>query len=185
MRSRVLLCAVVLAVSGAPAALAAPKAPATWCVGVTDDVSPLNAVAPAPGQSLDIAALRAEATRSELVATLRVPAMSSDDDALRRAGGFDWQVRLNVDGVDYRFRYRHTAALAGDRQSSQVTAGAVALRHVLAVGPDRIVWKVRRADLPRTAKPSPQIALGAATSSWAAVADTATVSVSRSAPRGC
>lgn len=186
MRSRALLCAVVLAVTGAPAALAAPKAPATWCLGVTDDVSPVNTLAPAPGQSLDIVALRAEATRAELVATLRVPAMSSNDDALRRAGGFEWLVNLEVDGVDYRFRYRHTSAFADDRQSSAVTAGAVPLRHVIAVGRDGIVWKVRRADLPRAAKPSKHIVLAAATTSWAAaVADTAIVSVPRSAPRGC
>lgn len=186
MRSRALVCSLVLAVVGAPAALAAPKAPATWCVGVTDDVSPVYATAPAPGRSLDIAALRAEATRSELVVTLRVAAMSSSDDPLRRAGEYEWLADLSVDGIDYEFRYEHTGSVNGDRQSSEVTAGAIRLPHVVAVGADHIVWRVRRADLPRPAKPSRHIALHAVATSWSALlTDAAGVTVSRSAPRGC
>lgn len=176
--------ALALVLAATPTAVAAPKATAPWCIGVTDaagDAALLGAVGAGP--ALDVLSADAAAGRTEVVVVLRLPTTDTSDDTLRAAGGYEWEVTLTADGLEYVFGYRVNSLAAGGSAVGMAQVGSSTPPVTVSVQPTAIVWRVKRGDLPKPGPRSAWVEMHVASSAAGSSADTASGRAPRSACR--
>lgn len=176
--------AIALVLAATPTAVAAaPKPLAPYCVGLTDATGDAVFLGPVtPGQSLDVLSADSALGRTEVVVVLRVPTTDTSNDALRRAGGYEWVVRLTADGVSHTYSYRVNAETAGNTRTARAVLGEMTPPVTVQVTPTHIIWRVKRSDVPpRPDGPrSAAVEMDVTSKAWGNPADTAYARVPRS-----
>lgn len=181
---RVVAVSLLLAVPGAPAAVAdAPRKPAPACHQPLRDPAGDTLLGPAGSEfeELDIVAGDVFRRKDEVVAVL-VLAGDVRTDEPTAALGYRWLMGASLNGVDYQFALQ-TAAGAEPRAGAEV--GNAERPVTFEIKGRTITWRISRADLPDLQRPDKPtfVQLRATTGLAGGTMDSAT-GVSRP-PRGC
>lgn len=177
---RAVLTGLVLALptSTMTVADAAPRPPAKLCNLVVDDTGDYKGgtYSGQASNAVDILSADIATGKTELVAVMRVPTTDTSNDTWRKLGSYEWLVGANLNGVDYKLKYKVNSQFANDTGVATAEVGNTTPPVTVTVKPTEIIWKIKRTDLPSLTKRPNQIftAIRATTSVWGGSADTAT-----------
>ena len=168
---------LALATSTMSVADAAPRPPAKVCNLVIDDTDDYKggAWSGQASNAVDILSADIATGKTELVAVIRVPTTDTASDTWRKLGSYEWLVGANLNGVNYKLKYKVNSTFGSDRGEATAEVGNTTPPVKVEVKAQEIIWRIKRTDLPSLTKRPNQVftAIHATTSVWGGSADDA------------